>query len=313
MAGGHKSRDGSLQYWPRKRAERLLPSVNWQAINSKEPGFLGFIAYKAGMKSALAKDLTPNSLTKDKKIIFPVSVLECPSMKIFSVRGYKNNKVVSEINLESDKELKRVVKTGKAGKIEDIEKRINEFDDLKVIVYSVAKKTGIKKTPDITEIGLSGNLQQKLELIKKFAGKEMRISDVFKKLSLVDIRGNTKAKGLSGPVKRFGISLKAHKSEKGVRRPGSLGPWHPAHVIFRVPMAGQLGMFSRIAYNIKIIDIKNAEKDALEFPHYGKIRGDYAIIRGSVQGPAKRQLIIASALRATKKQSKKNFELIKLV
>ena len=35
-------RKGSLQFWPRKRANKFLPSVNWKAINSdkKLKGFI---------------------------------------------------------------------------------------------------------------------------------------------------------------------------------------------------------------------------------------------------------------------------------
>ncbi len=49
-------------------------------------GLLAFIAYKVGMKSAIVKDNTPDSLTKDKRIVVPVTLLECPPMKIFSIR-----------------------------------------------------------------------------------------------------------------------------------------------------------------------------------------------------------------------------------
>src|SRR3989338_4763223 len=89
-------RKGSLQFWPRKRAKKTLPSVNWKAINSGK-NLIGFIVYKAGMSSALVKDNTPNSMTKDKQITIPVTILECPHMKIFSVRFYKNKKVVKDV------------------------------------------------------------------------------------------------------------------------------------------------------------------------------------------------------------------------
>jgi len=42
---------------------------------------------------------------------------------------------------------------------------------------------------------------------------------------MVDSKTFTKGKGFQGPVKRFGISLRSHKSEKVIRGPGSLGPW----------------------------------------------------------------------------------------
>ena len=210
MAKKSFPRSGSLQIWPRKRAEKMLPSANWNAINEK--GLLGFIAYKVGMKSALAKDLTPNSMTKDKKIIVPVTILEAPSMKIFSIRLYKNNLCISEIVLSNDKELKRIIKVGKIGKIEDLDKK--EYEDIRIIAYSQVGKTNIKKTPDIVEIGFGGSREEKINFVKNYAGKEILASEILKKMQLVDIRGLSKGKGLSGPVKRFGIGLKGHKSEK---------------------------------------------------------------------------------------------------
>ena len=90
-------RKGSLQYWPRKRARKFLPRVNWNIINSEKEGLRGFICYKVGMKSALVKDTTENSMTKGKRIAVPVTILECPPMKILSVRFYKNGTVKNEI------------------------------------------------------------------------------------------------------------------------------------------------------------------------------------------------------------------------
>ena len=110
MSAPKSPRKGSLQFWPRKRAYKLLPSVNWDAINSGK-NLKGFICYKAGMASAFVKDNTENSMTKGKKIAVPVTILECPSMKILSVRFYKNGKVANEILAENpDKELKKIIK-----------------------------------------------------------------------------------------------------------------------------------------------------------------------------------------------------------
>jgi large subunit ribosomal protein L3 len=303
-------RKGSLQFWPRKRAQKALPRVNWNSIDS-EKKIKGFICYKAGMASAYVKDNTPDSLTKGKKISLPVTILECPPMRIFSVRFYKNGKVVREILAENlDKELKKRVKFPKSKKSFSEEK--GDYDDIRVICYSQVKKTGIKKTPDLSEMGLSGSVEEKLKFVKEQLGKEINISNSFEKNQLADIRGLTKGHGFSGPVKRFGITLKSHKSEKGRRRPGSLGPWHPARVTFRAPMAGQLGGFSRIIYNAGIIDLGKAEDKFKGINNYGNIKTDYLLIRGSIQGPAKRQLLLTAPLRETKKQKKKNFEFIEL-
>ncbi|MBS3075529.1 50S ribosomal protein L3 [Candidatus Pacearchaeota archaeon] len=325
-------RHGSLQFYPRSRAHKILPRVNWNFINRKDVGLLGFLGYKVGMMSAYVKDNTANSLTKGQRIIIPVTILECPPIKILSTRFYSNGKVAGEVlNHNLDKELKKKIKLPKQTnkKIEDFEKsKISqtqgsnkpfgfnkEFDDIRVVVYSQVKKTGIKKTPDIIEIGLSGNKEEKLNFIKNNLSKEISIKDVLKE-GVVDIRGVTIGKGLQGTIKRFGLTLKGHKSEKGQRTLGSGGPWHPSRVDFTQPRAGQMGFFTRVVYNNKIVfvgDIKEKDINLTEgFKHFGKIKNDYIILRGSVQGPVKRQLILTSPLRPSKEQVKKNYEFIEL-
>lgn len=312
MAAPKSPRKGSLQYWPRKRASKFLPRVNWNVINSKRP-IKGFIGYKAGMMTAIAKENTPNSMTKGREIAIPVTILECPKIKIFSVRFYKNNIVAGEVLAQDlDNELKKKVKLPKkiGKKLEDI--KLENYEDISIIVYSNVKKTNVKKTPDLLEIGLSGEIGDKMKFVREKIGKELSIYDFFEKNQLVDLRGLTKGKGLQGPVKRFGITLKSHKSEKGRRRPGSLGPWHPARVTYRVALAGQIGLFTRVVYNNKIIDLGKSDGKFKGIKNYGDIKTDYLVVRGSVPGPAKRQLIISESLRPTKKQSKKIFELVSL-
>lgn len=309
-------RHGSLQFWPRKRSNKIMPDVHWEALPKKDSGLLGFIGYKVGMKSAYLKDNTNGSVTKGKRIILPVTILECPTIKILSVRFYKNKIVAYEfINHNLDKELKRKIKLPKKGdkKFDDFLK--NDFDNVTVVVYTQVKKSGIKKTPDIKEIGLSGTKEQKLEFIKNHLSKEITIKDVFKE-GIVDIRGVTKGKGLQGTVKRFGLTLKAHKSEKGQRTLGSGGPWHPSRVDFHQPRSGQMGYNTRVCYNAKIVLVSNVTEKNINqnggFPQYGNIKTDYIVLLGSVQGPQKRALLLTSALRATPKFNKKNYEFIEL-
>ena len=130
---------------------------------------------------------------------------------------------------------------------------------------------------------------------------------------LVDVRGVTKGYGTQGPVRRFGISLKSHKSEKGQRRPGSLAPWHPCRVTFRAPQAGQTGYHSRISYNNLILEVGSRDiNKSGGFPHYGVVKGDYVILSGSVPGPKKRGLVITPAIRPTKFMAKKKFEVVEI-
>ncbi|MBS3072688.1 50S ribosomal protein L3 [Candidatus Pacearchaeota archaeon] len=316
MAKLSRPRRGSLQFWPRKRAKKLIPSVNWKIVSSQnyDKLILGFIGYKVGMASAYVKDNTPDSMTKSKRIIIPVTIIECPKLKILSTRFYKNGQVMGEVlNKNLNKELIKKIKMPKtiSKKIEDYK----DYDDIRIVIYTDLKNF-IKKNPDIIEISLGGDLQGKLNFIKEHLDKNISVSEFAQQGSLIDIKAVTKGKGLQGPIKRFGAGLRQHKAEKGVRKIGSIGPWHPARVSFRVPMAGQMGFFNRIQYNNSIIYISNISEKNINVPggfnHFGNINGDYILVSGSVQGPSKRQLVITQPLRPTRKQSKKSYEFIEL-
>lgn len=313
MTDNNGIHSGSLQFYPRVRAKKVIPSVNWKPLNKEGVGFMGFLGYKVGMISVWVKDDGVDSMTKGKRIAVPATLIECPVMKIYSVRFYKNGKVSRDVVVSNDKVLKNSVKIGKnIGKIpEDI-----DFDDVRVIMYSGIAKTGIgKKKADMIEIGVSGDKDAKLVFIKENLGKALSVVDVFSD-GLVDVRGVSKGYGTGGPVKRFGVSLKSHKSEKGVRRPGSLAPWHPSRVTFRAPQAGQTGYHNRVCYNSVILESgKLADRDVNKnggFKNYGVVKNDYLILKGSVPGPAKRGVLLTQALRPTKYVSKQKFEVIEL-
>ena len=81
-------------------------------------------------------------------------------------------------------------------------------------------------------------------------------------------------------------------------------------------MAGQMGFFTRVINSSKIIDLGNINDNDINpnngFKKFGKIKNDYAIIYGSIQGPSKRQLLITVPQRSSKNQTKKNFEFLEL-
>jgi large subunit ribosomal protein L3 len=314
MGKRHRPRHGSLQFYPRVRAKKIIPRVNWDMLSKENPGILGFIGYKVGMMSAYVKDNTPHSMIKGQRKTIPVTILECPSMKIYSVRFFKNKKLIGEaLNSNPDKELKRKVKLAKQihKKIEDYK----DFDEVSILAYTQVKKTGIKKTPDMIELALSGTKEQKLHFVNEHLNKELTIKN-FTNEGVVDVRGVTKGRGNQGSTKRFGLKLKFHKSEKGQRNAGSGGAWHPARVEFMQPLAGQMGFFTRIVYNNKIVKISSiSEKDINPsggFIHYGKINTEYIIMEGSVPGPAKRPIVITAPLRVGKIPKKKSYEFIEL-
>ncbi|MEK6820566.1 MAG: 50S ribosomal protein L3, partial [Nanoarchaeota archaeon] len=80
--------------------------------------------------------------------------------------------------------------------------------------------------------------------------------------------------------------------------------------------AGQMGMFSRVIYNSLILNKGKISENNINpkqgWKNYGNIKTDYLILKGSLPGTEKRQLLLTPAVRANKKQGKKNFEFIKI-
>ncbi len=306
MPKKHHPRKGSLQFWPRKRSRKSSPRIrSWININELKP--LGFIGYKVGMTHLLIIDTNQNSPSKGQEIFTPVTVIECPPIKPFSLRFYKKTsdglKLLTEIFSKNlDKELKRKITSFKKQK----ETKIPEvYDELRLVVYTQPKLTHIgKKKPEIVELSIGGNDQkEKLNYLTQILDKDIKLSDVFREGQLLDIHSITKGKGFQGPIKRFGLKLKQHKSEKKKRSGGNLGAWTPAKVSWTVPQAGKMGYHLRTEYNKLAMKISSNPKEINQkggFLHYGLIKNDYLIIKGSIPGPTKRTIILTEPIRKMK-------------
>jgi len=312
-------RSGSMQVWPRKKAKRHYPRIRSWA-KAQKSGLLGFAGFKVGMTHVLAIDSTPNSLTKTQTISVPVTVIECPPIKIVSAVFYtttlEGKKIIKEITADKiDKELSRKIKPAKQNKSKFDD--IKEFTDITVKVYTQPKLASVgQKTPHLFEVGLGGSKEEKLAFVKEHLGKEVKLQEVFHAGEHVDIHAVTKGKGFQGPVKRFGVSIRRHKSEKTKRGPGSLGGWKAqGKVMYRVAHAGQMGYHTRTEYNKWLVHVGEDGKDINPkggFRHYGNVNNTYLLIKGSVAGPQKRIVRFAKASRPNKKIPTKPFE-IKLI
>ncbi|MBU2589732.1 MAG: 50S ribosomal protein L3 [Nanoarchaeota archaeon] len=304
MGGSNRSHHphrGSMQFWPRKRATRVLARVrNWVKKND-ELKLLGFVGYKVGMTHASYKEQNNFSKLKGKERSTAVTVIECPPLKALSIRFYKNTneglKVVGEyFATKVDKEVKRKARVSKK---QDVP---TEFDDVRLLVYSQPKLTGTgKKTPDVLELGISGaDAQAKLEFAKNLLDKEIKVSDIFHEGQLIDIHGVTKGKGFQGTVKRYGVKRRSHKSEKTIRGIGTLGSWTPKRVEYTVAQPGKMGFHQRTEYNKLCLKISDKHKEINQdggFLHYGVIKNDYLLIKGSVTGSANRQVVLSEPMR----------------
>ncbi|MBD3209306.1 50S ribosomal protein L3 [Candidatus Woesearchaeota archaeon] len=310
MPKAQRPRFGSMQYWPRKRAKRATARVrSWATTKEAKP--LAFAGYKAGMTHVQATDTNKHAQQKNQDITIPVTIIECPPMKIFSVRAYKphgyGTAVAKEIVLTDDKDLAKRIKPPKKleGKLDDL--KPEDYQDITIICYTQPKKIGFKKKPDLFEIRMGGTNEEKLAYIKEHQDKDIAIQDLYQEGDLVDTHGITKGKGYQGAVKRFGIGLKDHKSEKGRRTPGSLGGWKGhAHFMYRIAHAGQTGYHQRTQYNnmlLKLGDDTEAVRIKGGIVKYGNVKNPYTLIKGSIQGPKKRAVILAKPVRQKNHES----------
>jgi large subunit ribosomal protein L3 len=298
-----------MQVWPRVRAKREYPTVQ-KFSKLKEAKLQGFAGYKVGMTHIIITDGRKNSMTKGEDISMPVTIVECPPMKIMGVRLYKKQyktiQPLRDVLAKPGKELARKINVPKkeGKKIDDV--KAEEFDDLRVLVQTQPKMTGIgKKKPELFEMNVGGSKEDKLTFAKENLGKELSIKDVFAEGQLIDIRAVTTGKGFQGPVKRFGVKVRHHKSQKTKRGPGSLGGWtSQMHVMYRVAHAGQMGYHNRIDYNKQIMMIGDDPEEVNAeggFVRYGKVKNPYVLLKGSIPGPSKRLVRFETPIRADPK------------
>lgn len=299
-------RHGSLQFWPRKRARRPYPRIRHFPY-SEEIKALGFAGYKVGMTHAVIVDNRPNSMTKGEELFTPITVIECPPLKIAGMRFYKgtlNGPVVAgDVYGKVDKELKRkscLPKKEHFDKLNSYESNLKDFSDIVLLAYTQPRLTGIgKKKPEIFELAIGGSIEDKLKYAKEKIGKEIKVNEVFKEGEQLDVFAVTKGKGYQGPIKRFGISLRQSKSEKGVRSVGNVGSWTGPRS-WTVAHAGQMGYHSRMERNKWLIKIKENPVEINPkggFLHYGLVKTPYILIKGSIPGSAKRLIRFAAASR----------------
>ena len=313
MAKARNPRHGSMQFWPRKRSKRAYAKVRSYA-SSNEKNIVGFAGYKVGMTHLLIKSTRPNSMTQGESLFRPVTIIECPPLKVAAIKFYKRTayglKAVNQILAKNfDKNLKRKILIPKK---ESNQKEPESYDELRLLVYTQPGLTGIgKKKPELFETAIGGTKEEQLAYAKEKLGKEIIATEILKPGQLVDAHSITKGKGLQGVVKRFGVSLKSHKSEKKKRATGNLGPWNQSSM-WRVAQPGQMGYHLRTEYNkliIKISDKPEGINPKSGFKYYGLVKNSYILVKGSIQGPSKRLIRLNYAIRPHKRKHSETFEI----
>ncbi|MDQ0300899.1 large subunit ribosomal protein L3 [Salibacterium salarium] len=117
-------------------------------------------------------------------------------------------------------------------------------------------------------------------------GQEVKV-DLFTEGEIVDITGTSKGKGFQGAIKR-------HNQARGPmthgsrfhRRPGTMGPIDPNHVLKGMKLPGRMGGNTVTVQNLEVVKV-DAERNLL-------------LVKGNVPGPKKGYVTVQNAVKATK-------------
>jgi large subunit ribosomal protein L3 len=277
------------------RLPRLRSFPNFE----KEQALVNILAFKVGMTHLSMTD-NSESASKGTEISRACTILEIPRMEVYGIRLYRKDEnlynnsstaiyskqIASKLNMKSIK--------NDESKISEIRQHINDYTDARALVVAYPKSVGLGNHAIRFEAGISGkNITEKFDFAANALGKEVSITQYFKNGEYVDISSISKGKGWQGVIKRYGTARLSHKATQKVRHIGTLGPFKPPKVIFTVPHSGQLGFNYRTEHNKLILkigsknDVNQINKQG-GFLNYGLVSNDYAVIDGSVPGPAKR-------------------------
>ena len=316
---GHRKhsapRRGSLAYLPRGRAKSFESRIRtWPTVNNEKPVLLGFAGFKAAHIHVITIDDREKTPNFGKPLLNAATVISTPPVKIIGFRGYSKTyygfrSLFDVFASELPKEMARKFRMKQVpleSALNKAQQKLDEVSVLMAIAAVIPRDAGLsQKKPFVFEVGVGGgDIKAQFEYLRSLLGREIKFKDLFQVGSYVDVSAITKGKGVEGPVTRWGVKRKQHKSRKSVRAVGTLGPISPASVMYTVPRAGQRGLHQRLEYNKRILVIGNASEKEQNFTpaggflHFGLVKGDYAVVKGSVPGTVKRLVKIRYPIRA---------------
>ncbi|MFM7796505.1 MAG: 50S ribosomal protein L3 [Candidatus Nitrosotenuis sp.] len=313
---GHRKhsqpRRGSLAYLPRGRAKSMEARIRtWPEITSEEPKLLGYAGFKVGCIQIVSIDDREKTPNHGKQLVSLGTVVATPPISIIGVRGYYENingshALFDVYSNDIPKQVSRLFTLKpQDGALERAEKMLNRTSELFAIVAVLPNNAGIsQKKPYVFEVAVKGgDLKKQFDFVKSLFGKQVKVEEVFELGSSVDVASITKGKGWEGPITRWGVKKKQHKSRKSVRALGTLGPISPSSIMYTVPRAGQRGFHQRVEYNKRIMIMSNTEKQDFKinpaggYKHYGFVNGDFVVLKGSVPGTYRRLVKLRTQVR----------------
>jgi len=241
------------------------------------------MGFKAGMTHVVRyRERRLHRKVIKKDVVEPVTVVECPPMKIIGIVGYiqtprglralttvwaqnLGREVIRRFykNWLDSKNKKAFSKYSQKWTKGDAEKdsiardlnRIKKYCQIvRVIAHTQVHLLNLRqKKAHLTEIQVNGgSVAQKVDWAKSHLEQEVKVGSIFEDNENVDICGVTKGHGNTGVVKRWSVKKLPRKTHRGLRKVACIGSWHPASVKWACARAGQYGYFHRTQLNNKI-------------------------------------------------------------
>lgn len=283
----------------------------WPKLKTNEPKILAHCGFKAGCVQIVSIDDREKTPNAGKQLVSLGTVLVTPPVLILGIRGYSKDHygLHAEFDVYAEDIPKHIAKEitlkNKEGALENAGKRLRKIKEIFAIVAVSPRSAGLEqKKPYIFEASVSGgDIEKQFNHVKELLGKEIKIDQIFEIGSTVDVAAITKGKGWQGVIQRWGVKKKQHKSRKTVREVGSLGPISPQSVMYTVPRAGQMGFHQRTEYDKRIMIIGNTNDDQIKinpdggYKHFGLVKGDFIVLKGSVPGTYRRLIKLRRQIR----------------
>jgi len=335
-----KPRSGHLGFLPRKRTRKHRGKIRSfpKDDSTQKPHFTAFAGFKAGMTHITRDIHRIDSRLHKKEVVEAVTIIETPPLKVVGFVGYietvKGSRALSTVwASELSNSLKRrMYKNWYHSKKKAFTKYVTKKDDqnnnearIKKFCSSVRalchtqvhlQKHLRTKKAHVMEVQINGgSISDKVDFVKGYFEKELKIDQVFGNGECIDVIGVTKGKGFTGVTKRWGVRKLPRKTHRGLRKVGCIGSWHPSKIAYTIPRAGQSGYHHRTEKNKKIYRIGQGSRHGVQnnastendltqknitpmggFPHYGIVRDDYIMIKGCCIGTKKRTLCLRKTL-----------------
>lgn len=335
-------RHGSLGFLPRKRAARHRGKVkSFPKDDPKKPVHLtAFMGYKAGMTHVVRDLDRPGSKMNKKEVVEAVTIIDTPPLVVVGIVGYvetpRGLRTLTTVWAQhlSDELRRRFYKNWYKSKkkaftkyaakhaegSQDIQREIERLKKyctvIRVLAHTQIRKTPIgQKKAHLMEIQINGgSIAEKVDFAQSHFEKPIEISQVFEQDEIIDAIAVTKGKGAEGTTHRWGTKKLPRKTHRGLRKIACIGAWHPAHVMWTVPRAGNAGYMHRTSVNHKIYRVGlgsdenngSTEYDATKkdinplgggFVRYGPVKNDFIMIKGCCPGVTKRVITLRKSLR----------------